>query len=58
MTVLRCVLLFALGRPGRDRRGLAAWGVLVDGVRPDRDLLGAVLCLAAVAVIMDASRAS
>jgi small multidrug resistance family-3 protein len=39
--------------------GSLAWGVLVDGVRPDRhDLLGAPLCLAGVAVIMDASRAA
>jgi small multidrug resistance family-3 protein len=35
------------------------WGVLVDGFRPDRyDLLGATLCLAGVAVIMYALRAS
>jgi small multidrug resistance family-3 protein len=39
--------------------GSLAWGVLVDGVRPDRyDLLGAALCLAGVAVIMYAPRAS
>jgi Uncharacterised BCR, YnfA/UPF0060 family len=32
-----------------------AWGELVDGFRPDRyDLLGAALCPAGVAVIMDA----
>jgi small multidrug resistance family-3 protein len=39
--------------------GSLTWGVLVDGFRPDRyDLLGAVLCLAGVAVIMYAPRAS
>ncbi len=33
--------------------GSLAWGVLVDGFRPDRfDLLGAVLCLLGVAVIV------
>jgi small multidrug resistance family-3 protein len=39
--------------------GSLAWGVLVDGFRPDRyDLLGAALWLAGVAVIMYAPRAS
>jgi small multidrug resistance family-3 protein len=39
--------------------GSLAWGVLVDGFRPDRyDLVGATLCLAGVAVIMYAPRAS
>jgi small multidrug resistance family-3 protein len=39
--------------------GSLTWGVLVDGFRPDRyDLLGAALCLAGVAVIMYAPRAS
>jgi len=39
--------------------GSLAWGMLVDGFRPDRwDLIGAVLCLAGVAVIMYAPRAS
>jgi small multidrug resistance family-3 protein len=39
--------------------GSLAWGVLVDGFRPDRyDVIGAVLCLAGVAVIMYAPRAS
>jgi len=34
-----------------------AWGMVVDGFRPDRfDLLGAALCLAGVAVIMYAPR--
>ncbi|MCU1666582.1 MAG: small multidrug resistance family-3 protein [Pseudonocardiales bacterium] len=33
--------------------GSLAWGVLVDGFRPDRlDYIGAALCLAGVAVIM------
>jgi small multidrug resistance family-3 protein len=37
--------------------GSLAWGVLVDGFRPDRwDLIGAALCLAGVAVIMYAPR--
>ena len=37
--------------------GSLAWGVLVDGFRPDRwDLTGAALCLAGVAVIMFAPR--
>jgi small multidrug resistance family-3 protein len=39
--------------------GSLAWGVLVDGFRPDRyDLVGAALCLAGVAIIMYAPRAS
>lgn len=39
--------------------GSLAWGMLVDGFRPDRfDLLGAVLCLAGVALIMYAPRPS
>jgi small multidrug resistance family-3 protein len=39
--------------------GSLAWGMLVDGFRPDRfDLLGAALCLLGVAVIMYAPRAS
>lgn len=34
-----------------------AWGWAVDGVRPDRfDLLGALICLAGVAVIMYSPR--
>jgi small multidrug resistance family-3 protein len=38
--------------------GSLAWGVLVDGFRPDRyDPLGAALCPAGVTVIMDAPRA-
>ena len=37
--------------------GSLAWGMLVDGFRPDRwDVLGAMLCLAGVAVIMYAPR--
>jgi drug/metabolite transporter (DMT)-like permease len=33
--------------------GSLAWGILVDGFRPDRyDLVGAALCLVGVAVIM------
>lgn len=37
--------------------GSLAWGVLVDGFRPDRyDLAGALLCLLGVAVIMYAPR--
>ncbi|HEX2133949.1 MAG TPA: YnfA family protein [Actinophytocola sp.] len=37
--------------------GSLAWGVLVDGFRPDRfDLIGAGLCLLGVAVIMYAPR--
>jgi small multidrug resistance family-3 protein len=37
--------------------GSLAWGMAVDGVRPDRwDLIGAGLCLAGVAVIMYAPR--
>jgi small multidrug resistance family-3 protein len=39
--------------------GSLAWGVLVDGFRPDRwDLIGAALCLVGVAVIMYAPRGS
>jgi small multidrug resistance family-3 protein len=38
--------------------GSLAWGMLVDGFRPDRwDILGALICLAGVAVIMYAPRA-
>jgi small multidrug resistance family-3 protein len=33
--------------------GSLAWGVIVDGFRPDRwDLIGATICLVGVAVIM------
>jgi small multidrug resistance family-3 protein len=39
--------------------GSLAWGMVVDGFRPDRyDLFGAALCLAGVAVIMYAPRTS
>jgi drug/metabolite transporter superfamily protein YnfA len=42
MTVLRSVLLFALGALAEIGGAWLTWGVLVDGVRPDRhDLLGA-----------------
>ena len=38
--------------------GSLLWGVLFDGFRPDRyDLIGALVCLAGVAVIMYAPRA-
>ena len=38
--------------------GSLAWGMVSDGYRPDRyDVLGALLCLAGVAVIMYAPRA-
>ncbi|MFJ3958043.1 YnfA family protein [Arthrobacter sp. NPDC090010] len=37
--------------------GSLAWGVMVDGFKPDRwDLIGAFLCLLGVAVIMFAPR--
>jgi small multidrug resistance family-3 protein len=37
--------------------GSLAWGAIVDGFRPDRfDVIGAVVCLAGVAVIMYAPR--
>ena len=36
-----------------------AWGVVIDGFRPDRfDLIGAAICLLGVAVIMYAPRVS
>ncbi|TKV28867.1 YnfA family protein [Arthrobacter sp. NamB2] len=39
--------------------GSLAWGVLVDGFRPDRwDLLGSAVCLAGVALIMFMPRSS
>jgi len=39
--------------------GSLAWGMLVDGFRPDRwDILGAFICLGGVAVIMYAPRAT
>lgn len=38
--------------------GSLAWGVALDGFRPDRwDVIGALICLAVVAVIMYAPRA-
>ena len=38
--------------------GSLAWGVVMDGYRPDRfDLLGALICLVGVGVIMYAPRA-
>ncbi len=37
--------------------GSLAWGMVLDGYRPDRyDVIGALLCLAGVAVIMYAPR--
>jgi small multidrug resistance family-3 protein len=37
--------------------GALAWGVIVDGFRPDRwDVMGAAICLLGVAVIMYAPR--
>ena len=37
--------------------GSLLWGVLLDGFRPDRyDIIGALVCLAGVAVIMYAPR--
>ncbi|MFC4496580.1 YnfA family protein [Streptomyces ovatisporus] len=37
--------------------GSLAWGMVVDGFRPDRwDVTGALICLAGVAVIMYAPR--
>ncbi|WP_028709049.1 YnfA family protein [Propionicicella superfundia] len=37
--------------------GSLLWGMAVDGFRPDRfDVIGAILCLAGVAVIMYAPR--
>ncbi|HLS33614.1 MAG TPA: YnfA family protein [Brevibacterium sp.] len=37
--------------------GSLAWGMIVDGFRPDRwDVIGAAICLAGVAVIMYAPR--
>ena len=39
--------------------GSLAWGMALDGFRPDRwDIIGAVVCLAGVSVIMYAPRAS
>lgn len=37
--------------------GSLAWGVVMDGYRPDRfDIIGAAVCLAGVAIIMYAPR--
>jgi small multidrug resistance family-3 protein len=37
--------------------GSLAWGMIVDGYRPDRyDVIGAIVCLAGVSVIMYAPR--
>ena len=39
--------------------GSLAWGMVVDGFRPDKfDVIGAIVCLAGVAVIMYSPRAS
>jgi small multidrug resistance family-3 protein len=39
--------------------GSLAWGMVVDGFRPDRyDIVGATICLVGVAVIMYAPRPS
>lgn len=39
--------------------GSLAWGMALDGFRPDRfDLIGATICLAGVAMIMYAPRAA
>jgi small multidrug resistance family-3 protein len=39
--------------------GSLAWGMVLDGYRPDRfDVLGALLCLAGVAVVMYAPRSA
>jgi small multidrug resistance family-3 protein len=39
--------------------GSLAWGMVLDGFRPDRyDLIGAAICLVGVAVIMYAPRAA
>lgn len=39
--------------------GSLLWGVFVDGFRPDRwDIIGALICLAGVAVIMYAPRSA
>src|ERR671915_157097 len=39
--------------------GSLAWGMIADGYRPDRfDVIGALICLAGVAVIMYAPRSA
>lgn len=39
--------------------GSLAWGMIIDGFRPDRfDAIGALMCLVGVAVIMYAPRAT
>ncbi len=39
--------------------GSLAWGMLLDGFRPDRwDVIGALVCLAGVALIMYAPRST
>jgi hypothetical protein len=68
MNVLRlsCCLLWppwlrsvGPGWTGKASANTKAWGMAVDGFRPDRyDLLGAALCLAGVAVIMYVPAAS
>ena len=65
--VLRSVALFLLATLQADANfgrilaayggvfvaGSLAWGMALDGFRPDRyDLIGAAICLAGVAVIM------
>lgn len=74
MTIAPSILLFVLGalaeiggarlvrqgvREGRDWAWIAAGSIALDGFRPDRyDVTGALICLAGVAVIMYAPRAS
>ncbi len=46
-----------LADEGHDLAGSLAWGIVMDGFRPDRyDLIGAAICLVGVAVIMYAPR--
>jgi small multidrug resistance family-3 protein len=54
MTVTRSlVLLLAAAHGGVFVAGSLAWGMVVDGFRPDRyDVSGALICLVGVAVIM------
>ena len=59
MTVLKSLLMFgaAAAYGGVFVAGSLAWGMAVDGYRPDRfDLAGALICLLGVAVIMYAPR--
>jgi drug/metabolite transporter superfamily protein YnfA len=56
--LVRSLVLFVLAAYGGVFvAGSLAWGMVMDGFRPDRyDVIGSLVCLAGVAVIMYAPR--